>query len=171
MGIAPDFVLLSAIGATLMLDRAIASRRPRWAVAKKGIHMVTPPAVLRAVARHHRIKWIGAAEFANLIRTEPDLVIFRLSDDVLPEDEHSRPPGVVTVTVGQLAKAIPWIPRESRIVIYRVEGIDTGFAREVATVLHGRDALFFSGNARCVAEAQGSARPEAADLRGELQQN
>lgn len=152
MAIAPDFVLLGAIGATLVLDRAIASRRPRWAVAKKGIHMVTPPAVLRVAARH-RIKWIGAAEFAHLIRTEPDLVIFRLRDDVLPEDEHSKPPGVVSVTVGQLAKAIPWIPRASRIVIYRVEGIDKGFAKEVAMVLHGRDALFFSGNAQCVAEA------------------
>jgi hypothetical protein len=132
--------------------------------------MVTPPAVLRAVSRH-RIKWIGATEFAHLIRTEPELVIFRLSNDVLPEHERSKPPGVVTVTVEQLAKAIPWIPRGSRIVIYRVEGIDTGFAREVATILHGRDALFFSGNARCVNEAQEASRPGATGLRGELLQS
>jgi hypothetical protein len=150
MGIAPYFLLIGAIGATLLLDRAIAMRRPRWAVARKGIHLVATPAVLRRVTRQ-RIRWIEAAEFAHLIHSDPDLVIFQVIEDPLLDDEHDKPPSAVAVTLEQLAKAIPWIPSGTRIVIYRAEGIDTAFAREVAPILRGRDAMFFSGNEQIVA--------------------
>ncbi len=152
MGIASSFIILFAVCATLLLDRAIAMR-PKWAVARRGIHLVPPPAMLRNVARQ-RIHWIGATEFARLIRSEPDLVIFRLIDDRLPEDEHSKPPGVVAVTLEQLASTLPWIPSSSRIVIYRMGGISTPLAGRVAAILHGRDALFFSGDTHCVVDAE-----------------
>jgi hypothetical protein len=72
-------------------------------------------------------------------------------EDPLLDDEHDKPPSAVAVTLEQLAKAIPWIPSGTRIVIYRAEGIDTAFAREVAPILRGRDAMFFSGNEQIVA--------------------
>lgn len=150
MGIAPYFLLIGAIGATLLLDRAIAIRRPRWAVARKGIHLVAPPAALRRATRQ-RIRWIGAAEFAHLIVSDPELVIFRLIEDPLLDEGNGEPPSAVAVTLEQMAKAIPWIPGRSRIVIYRVEGIDTAFAAEVASILRGRDAMFFPGNSPSVA--------------------
>jgi hypothetical protein len=153
MGIAPDFVLLGAIGATLMLDRAIVIRRPRWAVARKGIHLVGPPNLSRKAMRH-RIKWVDAAEFGFLIRTDPDLVIFRLIDDPLLDEEQERASGVVAVTLEQLANTIPWIPSGSRVVIYRAEGIDPTLANDVAACLRGRELWFFAGNADSVAETQ-----------------
>jgi hypothetical protein len=146
MGIASGFVFLSAICATIMLDRAIAMRRPNWAVARKGIHLVPAPAILRTVTRR-RIHWIGATEFAHLIQSDPELVIFRLIDDVFPEDEQSKPPGVVAVTLRQLGKTLPWIPCGSRIVIYRLGGISAPLAGKVLVMLQGREALFFSGDA------------------------
>lgn len=152
MGIAPDFILLGAIGTTLLLDRAIAVRRPRWAVARKGIHLVSPASVLRIVPRH-RVKWIAAAELSRLIREEADMVMFRLIDDPLLEDGQSDPTSAVAVTLEQLANAIPWVPSGSRVVIYRTEGIDTSYASEVAKVLRGREALFFAGNAQSLVEA------------------
>jgi hypothetical protein len=167
MGIASGFVFLSAICATIMLDRAIAIRRPSWAVARKGIHLVPAPAMLRIAARR-RIHWIGATEFAHLIQSDPELVIFRLIDDVFSEDEHSKPPGVVAVTLRQLGNTLPWIPCGSRIVIYRLGGISASLAGKVLAMLHGREALFFSGDAHqmCTlgdyANRPGSSEPDFA---------
>jgi len=152
MEIASGFVIVFAACATLLLDRAIAIR-PRWAVARRGIHLVPPPAVQRHVARQ-RIQWIDALEFAHLIRTDPDLVIFRLIDERSPEGEHTKPLGVVAVTMEQLANTIPWIPSGSRIVIYRMGGISASQAAKVTTVLRGREALFFSGDTHHEVEAE-----------------
>lgn len=93
-------------------------------------------------------------EFAHLIRTDPDLVIFRLLDDRSPNDENAKPPGVVAMTLEQLANTIPWIPSGSRIVIYRLGGISAPLAAKVTEVLRGREALFFSGDTHHVAEAE-----------------
>jgi len=128
------------------------SRRPKLAVAnRKGIHLVTSPTVLRIVARQ-RIHWIGATEFSHLIRTDPELVIFRLIDARLTAEENARPAGVVAVTLEQLSNTIPWIPCGSRIVIYRLGGISEGLAGRVSSVLRGRKALFFSGDTHQVLE-------------------
>jgi hypothetical protein len=155
MGIASTLVILSAVCATLLLDRAIAIRRPRWAVARTGIHLVPAPAVLRNVVRQ-RIHWIGAAEFAHLILSDPDLVIFRIIDGPSPDVEKGKPPGVVAVTLEQLENTLPWIPFGSHIVIYRLGDISAPFAAKIAAVLRGREALLYSGDTQSVIEPEAS---------------
>lgn len=146
MRFAADLVLFCTICATLLLDRAISYRRPGWAFARKGIQIVPAVAGARNVL-WQRVHWIDASEFARLIDGDPDLVIFRLIDGFLPEIECSEPRGVVAVTVAELEKTVPWIPMSSRIVIYRNGGMSAALARDVATLLHGRDAMFYSGEA------------------------
>jgi len=151
MGLASGVVILFAACATLLLDRAIAVR-PKWAVARGGIHLVprSQPR-LRTVPRQP-VQWIGATEFARLIEDDPELVIFRLIDAHLVAEEHGRPAGVVAVTLEQLANTIPWIPSGSRIVIYRMGGISTQLATKVKGVLRNREAMFFSGDAHQAVE-------------------
>jgi hypothetical protein len=146
MRIATDFVLLGAVGATFLFDRAILLRRQGWTVDRKGIHLIPTPMGVSKLVRQ-RIHWIDAQEFARLIRSDPELVIFRLNDGLQTEIKCDVPPGVVAVTLGELEKTIPWIPLSSRIVIYRAGGIGASLAKDLVTILQGRDVMFFAEDA------------------------
>jgi hypothetical protein len=144
MDMAMCFVTMSAICAIFCILQAVERRREKriGAGGRTGIQWkgnVTP----RSFARG--LRWIDAAEFAQLTACNPDLIIFHLIQCNTPNGRSRWLPGELVVTLDQLEQTLLWIPLGTKFAIYRPQGIGVGLARKLSAIASGREALVLAG--------------------------
>jgi hypothetical protein len=93
-----------------------------------------------------RAVWVDATEFSKLINSEPDTVVFHLMDGTGTRTYFRLVRGEMAVTLQEFKDTLPWIPRRSRIALYRPGGIDAAIARQICAVADGREVLLLAGN-------------------------
>jgi hypothetical protein len=91
-----------------------------------------------------RLRWIKADELKRLIDADPELVAFHLLDYYPAEAESKRFETEIGVTLPQLEEALPWMPRDSRFAVYRVDGIAPGLAQRLSGMTQGREVLLLA---------------------------
>ena len=135
-------LLICAACAAIGIYRSLMNRRIER-VRRPG--MLTPPE--RPPQRTpSRILWLTTNDFLKLIVYDHEAVVFRLLDGTGTNGRCGVTGAEVAVTMQQFKDTLPWIPTQSRIVIYRPGGIDAAIARRLTAIARGRDLNLLSGS-------------------------
>lgn len=148
MDIASAVVSMCAVCMAPGIVRLIKDRKAEWAAAGRDAGFVAAARIPGKVDGR-RLRWISPRELAQMVATDPELVVFCLVEG--PQASHAEEiPGQVTVTLPQLEETLPWIPAGSRIALYRAGGIDAVLARRLAAMTRGRETYALSGSLRAM---------------------
>jgi hypothetical protein len=142
MNIGQILLLMCAACAVIGIYRSLMNSR---------IERVPSPGILKPPERSPqrfpgRIHWLTTNDFLKLIVYDHEAVIFHLLDGTGTSDRCGVTRGEVAVTMQQFKDMLPWIPTESRIVIYRPGGIDAAITRRLTAIARGRELNLISGS-------------------------
>jgi hypothetical protein len=141
MNIAAILLLICAVFAVIGIYRGLMNLRMERASAP--VSLKPPERIPQRIPT--RIVWLDVNEFLNLINSDPDAVIFHLTDGTGPSRRGRLARGEVMVTTQQLKDTLPWIPPQSHIVVYRPGGIDIAIFCRLAAIARGRELCLVSG--------------------------
>ena len=134
MNVGFGLLLMCALCAMIGIYRALINRRDDRRSA------LSPSAPVPTPQRNasSRVVWLSATEFLKLIESDPDTVVFRLTDGTNCGTHNTIVRGELVVTVQRFKDTLRWIPLGTQPVLYRSGGIDAAIARRLAAAARGR---------------------------------
>ncbi len=142
MNFGAGLLLICALCAIIGIYRGVMN----WRREKGFVRPILAPAPIARRSVPSRVVWLNAAEFLRLIKSEPDTVVFHLTNGTEPGSNVRIVSGELIVTLQQFKDTLPWIPLGSRLVLYRPGGIDAAIARRLIAIAGGRELRLVAEN-------------------------
>jgi hypothetical protein len=139
-----SFWLTTSVVFLILVSYLVAARFLKERQGAAGRFGVTGKRRLGQRVTGNWLRWIKADELKRLIDADPELVVFHLLDHDPSEAGSKRFETEIGVTLPQLEEALLWMPRGTRLAVYRVDGIEPELAQRLSGMTQGRQVLLLA---------------------------